>query len=433
MSPEVVGIVGLFVLIGLLACGINIGFAMLAVGFTGYAYIAGIGSALSIASTTIYHTIAFYSISVIPMFMLMGTLLSKSQIGEDLFRAAYLWLGGRKGGLGYATIAACTLFAAACGSSFAETMTMGRLAIPEMRKYNYTDSFAAGCVACAGSLAILMPPSIAMIVYAILTEQSVGLLFIGGIIPAIILASLFACVVLITTKLKPDIAPASKRYSFSEKIRAVRLVGPFLLLFLLIFGGIYGGIFTPTEAGAIGAFGALMIGLLYGKIKYKNLIESIQEAAANTAMMTVVMAGAFVFMKFIAVSQLPVLLSEFIKQLQVSRYFILFAITVIYIILGMFLDILSAIPLTIPIVYPVILSLGFDPIWFGVYLVVLMEAGLVTPPIGLNVFLLSGVTKIDMDVIFKGVWPFVMAMFAELLLLALFPQLVLWLPQRMTS
>lgn len=431
MSPEVVGVTGIFILILFLLFGMNIGVAMLIVGFAGYSLITDINSALSMVSTTAFNSIAFYSISVIPMFMFMGSLLNGTRIGEDLFRTAYTWLGGLRGGLAYATVASCTLFAAACGSSFAETMAMGRLAVPEMRKYNYSESLASGCVACAGSLAILMPPSIGFIVYGILTEQPVGTLFVAGIFPAIVLSMLYMLVIYIVSLVKPEIAPKGPKTTLMEKLKALRFTGPFILLFLIIFGGIYFGIFTPTEAGAMGAFGALVLGVIFRRLTLKNFFECLKDAATSTAMMTFVIVGAFVFMKFVAVSQLPLILSQKINELHVSKYVIFALIIVFYVILGMFLDILSAVPLTIPIVYPVVLALGFDPIWFGVVVVILMEMGLATPPVGLNVYLLSGVTGIDLGTIFKGVWPFVGAMLVMIVLLAIFPDIALWLPSVM--
>lgn len=433
MSPETVGLVGILVLLVLILLRMNIGLCMAAVGFFGFCFISGFESGVAMIGTTAYNTVASYSITVIPLFILMGAVISNSGLGEHLYKAAYVWVGHVRGGLAVATIVACAIFAAMCGSSMAEAVTIGRIALPEMRKYKYSDAMATGCVACAGSLAILIPPSVGFLVYGILTEQSIGLLFMAGVVPGIILATLFALTVVIITAINPKAGPAGEKSSWRERMVMLKIIGPVGGLLLLVLGGIYGGFFTPTEAGGIGAFGAIIITAVSGYLDRRKLFDSIIEAGTTTAMILLLMVGAFIFTKFMAVSQLTTWLPEYIKGLGVSPYMTLLVIIVFYIFLGMFFDILAGMVLTIPLIFPLIVSLGFDPIWFGVLLVVLQEMGLATPPIGMNVFLLSAVTDVPMETMFKGVWPFVGAMMLFIIMLVLFPQIALWLPSGMMA
>ena len=431
MSPEMVGVTGACVLLVLILLKMNIGLSMAAVGFFGFAWIAGFDSAVSMIGTTAYHTVASYSITVVPLFVLMGAIISNSGLGETLYDAAFRWVGHVRGGLAIATIAACTVFAAMCGSSLAESVTIGRIALPEMRRYKYSDSMATGCVACAGSLAILIPPSIGFLMYGLLTEQSVGLLFMAGVIPGLILASLFVLTVMTITKINPAAGPAGAKSTWKERMVILKIIGPVGALLLLVLGGIYAGIFTPTEAGAVGAFGAIVVTAVSRYLTSRKLLESVIEAGTTTAMVITLMMGAFIFMKFLTVSKLTIALPLWISGLGFSPYATLVVIILFYIVLGMFFDILSGMVLTIPLIYPIITHLGFDPIWFGVLLVVLQEMGLATPPIGMNVFLLATVTDVPMKTIFRGVWPFVGAIAVMLIILVLFPQLALWLPNSM--
>ena len=431
MSPEVVGLIGIGVLLLLIFLRMNIGFAMAAVGFSGFAYIAGFQRAQGILGTTVYHTLASYSITVIPLFILMGVVISNSGMGDTLYKSAHKWFGHLRGGLALSTIAACAIFAALCGSSLAETVTIGKIALPEMRKFKYKDSLACGCVSCAGSLAVLIPPSMGFLMYGILTEQSIGVLFIAGIIPGIILSSMFAATVFIISRIDPPSAPAGDKASWKERMTVVKIVGPVIALLILVLGGIYAGIFTPTEAGAVGAFGAIVITSVSGYLNVKKLRESIVEAVSTTAIILSLMVGAFVFMKFMTISRLTIFLPTYIQGLDLSPYATLTLIIVFYLIMGMFFDILAGMVLTIPIIYPIMMAIGFDPIWFGVLLVVIMEMGLVTPPIGMNIFLLSTVTDVPLMTIFRGALPFVLAMAVFIVILIIFPQIALFLPYGM--
>jgi C4-dicarboxylate transporter, DctM subunit len=431
MSPELVGIIGLVVLIVLMFLRMWIGAAMAIAGFVGFAYLSGWDKALVMAAQTPYNTIAMYAFAAVPMFVLMGALVSNTGVGADLYNSAYKVVGQLRGGLALATIVACAMFAAICGSSSAETLTIGKVALPEMKKFQYSDTLATGSIASGGTMGILIPPSIGFLLYGLLTEQSVGYLFMAGILPGVLLSFLFILVIIIWTRINPRSGPAGPRVPFKEKVFSLKNTWATVVLFVLVLGGIYKGIFTPTEAGAIGAFGAIIITLISRRLRGKNLINSILETATTTAIILIIMAGAYIFMKFLTVSKLPFEMANFIKGLGLSTYIVWAVIIVIYLILGMFLDIMSAMVLTVPLIYPVILAMGFDPIWFGVQVVLLMEMGLITPPVGMNVFIMSSVTDVKMGTIFKGVWPFVCAMMACIIILTIFPDIALFIPRHM--
>jgi len=308
---------------------------------------------------------------------------------------------------------------------------MGKVALPEMRKHKYDDQLATGSIACAGTLAFLIPPSIAFILYGIITEQSIGKLFMAGMLPGILLAALFAVTIMIVTAFRPEAGPAGPKTSFKEKIVSLKGVWATLVLFLLVMGGIYGGVFTPTEAGAVGAGGAILIGIISRRLSLKDFRYSLVDTGVLTAMVLLLMMGVSIFMRFIAISKVPFLLSATISQLNVSPVVIFVGIVFMYIILGMFTDIIASVLLTIPILYPVIISLGFDPIWFGVIVVIVIEIGMVTPPIGLDVFILGGITGVPVGTIFRGVWPFCIAAIICVVILTIFPQIALFIPSMM--
>ena len=431
MSPEVVGIIGLAVLIVLLFLRMWIGFAMAFVGFFGYAFLEGFKPAFGIVGTVPYSTVAFYPVTVVPLFILMGVIVANTGVSGDLYNAAYKWVGHLRGGLAMATILACAGFAAITGSSSAGAVTMGKVALPEMKRYQYDDSMATGCVASGGTLGILIPPSLGFILYGILTEQSVGMLFMAGILPGLLLTALFIITIVVITARRPQAGPPGPKTGFKEKVISLKQTWQVLVLFLLELGGIYLGVFTPTEAGAVGAFGAILITLLTRRLTSRIFVDSILDAGLTTAMVLMLLIGAFISMRFLAVTKLPFLLAETIGQLQLSPYALITAITIFYLIVGMFLDIFSGITLTLPIIYPTITALGFDPIWFGVLMVLVMEMGLVTPPVGLNVFVLAGVTDVPLSTIFRGVLPFVAAMIICVIIITLFPEIALFIPSMM--
>jgi tripartite ATP-independent transporter DctM subunit len=329
------------------------------------------------------------------------------------------------------TVLACALFAAITGVSAPAVVTMGKVAVPEMRKRHYDDKLATGSIACAGTLAFLIPPSMAFIVYGILTETSIGLLFMAGLLPGLLLVCLLMGTIFIITTLNSESGPAGPKTSLKEKIFSLKGTWHTLLLFLIVLGGIYGGVFTPTEAGAIGAFGAVVITGLCGRLRVKNFFDSLLEAGQTTAFIFLLIIGAFILMKFLAVSELPFMLSETVAGFPLPRMAIFAAIIFMYLILGMFLDVFSAVVITIPVIFPLVTALGFDPIWFGVIVVIVIEMGLVTPPVGMNVFMLSGSIDVPLMVIFRGVLPFLAAMIVCIILLAIFPQIALFIPRTM--
>jgi len=431
LSPNIVGVIGIIVLLITLIARMWIGFAMGLIGFLGFAYIVGIGPAFKVLATVPFTTLSNYTISVIPLFILMGVIAGNTGISEALYRAANVWMGQVRGGLAMATCVACAAFAAICGHSGVGTITFGKVAVPEMKRYNYDDSLATACVAAGGSLGFLIPPSLGFILYAILTEESVGKLFIAGIFPGILLTLLFIIIIGIIARINPRLAPPGLKTSFKQKITSLRYTWAMLLLFLLVMGGIYGGVFTPTEAGAIGAIGAIIIALVGRQLTRHNFIESLKETLRTSGMILAIIMGAFIFMRFLTVTKLPFSLSEMVVNLPFDRYIIFIFIIVLYVILGMFMDIMPIIVLTVPILFPVVTALGFDPVWYGVVMILVIEMGLITPPIGMNVFILSGVSGISIGTIFRGVWPFVAAELICIALITTFPQIALYLPNQM--
>jgi len=431
VSPELVGIIGIVILIILLLFRMTIGLAMALVGFLGFAYISGFKPALGILATQPYSVVANYTISVVPLFLLMGSIAANTGIGTDLYKTAYKWLGQLKGGLAMATIGACSLFAAICGSSIATSVTIGKVALPEMKKYGYDSALATGSVAAGGTLGILIPPSLGFILYAILTEQSVGLLFIAGILPGILLTLLFITQIGIQVTWKASLGPTGPKTSFLEKIVSLKSTYAMVALFLFVMGGIYFGFFTPTEAGALGVFGAVVISIIRRKLTFKNFGQSLLQTSISTAMVLLMLVGAMIFMRFLAVSKLPFMLATFVTELAVPPIVILSLIVLIYIILGMFLDIISSMILTVPIIFPAIIAMGFDPIWFGVIVVLCMELGMITPPVGLNVFALAAVTDVPLTTVFRGTLPFALTLMIGIILVIIFPQIALFLPRLM--
>jgi tripartite ATP-independent transporter DctM subunit len=432
MSAELIGLIGVVILVVLLLFfRMWIGLAMALVGSLGILYLQGFKQAFGVMCTVPYETVAYYPIAALPLFVLMGVIVGNTSIGEDLYYAVYKWIGSLRGGLASATVLACAVFASITGSSATGTVLMSKVALPQMRRYKYDDAMASGCIASAGTMGILIPPSMGFILYGLLTEQSIGKLFMAGFLPGILLTILMILAITIITAFRPEAGPAGPKTTFKEKVASLKRIWHVMLLFLLVLGGIYGGIFTPTEAGAIGAFGAFVIVVITRQLTRKIFQEILKESVTTSAMIFFIVVGAFIFMKFLGISKLPFALVKIIEQLQVSKYVIIAGIILLYILLGMFLEIYSAVTFTIPIIYPIIVALGFDPIWFGVIIVLIIEMGLITPPVGMNVFILSGMTGIPLDTIFRGIVPFFIAMVICVLLLVIFPEIALFLPRTM--
>jgi len=431
MSLEWIGLFGVVCLIVLLFMRVWVGTVMAVIGFLGFAYITNFKSAVQVMGVVPFSTIANETVASVPLFILMGVVVSNTGVAADLYRTAYKWLGQFRGGLAMATVMACGGFAAISGSSQAAVATMGKVALPEMEKYGYDTKLASGVVSAGGTIGILIPPSMGFILYGILTEESIGKLFMAGIIPGLLEILFYIGVVFIMCRFRPELGPAGPKTGFREKIVSLRNTWSILVLFLLVMGGIYGGWFTPTEAGAVGAFGAIIISAMARKFTRKNFLASVLEAAQTTAMMVYILASAFIFMKFMAVSRLPDLLAGFIGGLPFPPLVIMMCIIMMYIVLGMFLDGPSSIVLTLPVLFPVVLSLGFDPIWYGVIMVRVIEVGLITPPMGLNVFILAGVSNMPLGNIFRGIVPFLISDILHIAMLVAFPAISLFLPNAM--
>jgi C4-dicarboxylate transporter, DctM subunit len=432
MEPLTVGLIGIFCMTLLLILRMPIGFSLAIVGFLGFSTLSTCSAGFSMLAMVAYKTGASYALTVIPLFILMGQFATHSRMGFELYQAVYRWIGFLPGGLAMASIGACAGFAAITGSSMATAATLGMVALPEMKRFKYDDALATGCVAAGGTLGILIPPSTVMIIYGILTEQPIGTLFIAGILPGLLLTGLFIMAIYIMTRRNPALGPPGPRFPMREKILALKNTWGTLSLFLLIIGGMYAGWFTPTEAAGVGACGAFLITLIKGRLTGSSLREALVETTLTTGMIFTILIGANIFGYFLTVSQMPDQLSTWMAGLGINRYAVMAIICLIYMILGCLMDGLASMILTLPVVYPLVLGLGFDPIWFGVVITVLMEMSLITPPVGMNVFIISGVARdVPMYTIFRGILPFFLAMVVCLILLMVFPQIALFLPATM--
>jgi len=428
MSPEIVGLIGIIVMLALLCTGMWIGLAMGLVGFLGVIYIRGIDQALEMAGAVPYQNVAFYPMSVVPMFVLMGFIIAQTGIGADLYYTAHRLIGQFRGGLASATVFACAALAAIVGGTGNGVIVMSKVALPEMRRYGYDEGLSAGTIASASTMGILIPPSIGFIIYGILTEQPIGKLFMAGIIPGLLQALFYVATIYILCRIKPSMGPAGPRTSFKEKASSLKKTWAMIILFIIVMGGIYGGIFTPTEAGAFGAFGAIIISAATRRLTIKSLLHAFRETAVTVGMIMIMVIGTFMFMYFMAVSQLPQFVGEWVAGLGLPNWIVMTAIIAMYVILGGPLPEIPLVMLTIPILYPVVTTLGFNPIWFGVIIVRMLEIGSISPPVGQNIFLISGMSNISVQNIYRGVFPFIIADVFNVALLVAFPSLSLLLP-----
>ncbi|MFC1883255.1 TRAP transporter large permease [Thermodesulfobacteriota bacterium] len=432
MSPEIIGILGIALMFVFLAFGMYIGMAMALIGFLGLCVIVGVDAGISILGITPLAEGSSYTLSVIPLFVLMGQFAFQSGISTDIYKTVYAWMGRFRGGLAMATVCACAGFAAVCGSSLATGATMGMVAIPEMDKYKYDQRLSTGCVAAGGTLGILIPPSIGFIIYGILTEESIGRLFMAGILPGILLAILFILAIYIQCKINPNMGPRGEATTWKVKFKSLSGTWGVLLLIILVMGGLYFGFVTPTEAAGVGAFGSFLISLFKRKLTFQGLIQCLMDTGKTTAMIFLIIIGANIFSSFLGLAKIPMGLADFIAALELPKTVILAAIILIYVIMGCVMDCYAIMILTVPIIFPVIEALQFDPIWFGVLMVIVLEVGLITPPVGLNVFVLKAAAPdVPLTTIFRGIWPFLIAALLAIVIIIIFPQIALFLPSRM--
>ncbi|MDQ0162890.1 TRAP transporter large permease [Bacillus alveayuensis] len=433
MSPEMIGLIGIAVLIMLFLLKVPVGISLILVGLIGTSFIRGWDIAFTQLGRTPFDTASSYSLSVIPLFILMGMILSYTGLGRDLYSAVDSWIGHLRGGLAMATIGTAAIFSAISGSLNATTATVAKITLPEMKKYNYKPSLSTACVAAGGTLGILIPPSVILILYGILTREPIGKLLIAGIIPGILQMLIFMLTIAILVRRDSALAPVrAEKAAFSEKLNSLKNVWPFLGLFLISIGGIYLGVFTPTEAAGVGAFGALIFALISKKLDLHKLKMSFNESVRLTAYIFLILIGATLFSQFLTITRIPVKLTSFVANLDLNPYIILILILIALFILGCFVEGLSLIVLTLPIIYPIITELGFSGIWFGVIMVMAINIGSLTPPLGISVYVIKGVASdIPIQTIFRGVTPMIMAMVACIALLIAFPQLVTFLPSFM--
>ncbi|SNT31487.1 TRAP transporter, DctM subunit [Noviherbaspirillum humi] len=432
MSSDAVALIGFVSLFVLMLLRVPVGMAMGLVGITGYSYLTGFAPAMKLIGQTSMRTVTDYTFGVIPMFMLMGAFVSISGVSKELFRAANSFLGHLKGGLGVATVVACGGFAAICGSSVATAATFAGVAYPEMRRYGYPKSFSSGVIAAGGTLGAMLPPSTVLAVYAIITQQDIGKLFMAGILPGMLALAMYVLTISILVRVRPDLLPAGKATSWGERFRGLKDVWAPLTLFAFVIGGLYGGLFTPTEAGGMGAGGAFLLGVLRRKLSRAQIREALLQATRTSAAVFTVLIGALLFGYFLTITQVPQKLTEMLTGLGLGRYGVLALIMVMYLVLGCLMDAMAMIILTVPIIFPVVTALGFDPIWFGIIIVMTVELGLIHPPVGMNVFVIKSVVhELSFSTIFKGVIPFVITDLLRLVILIAFPIIALYLPQRM--
>ena len=429
MTPLQIGLLGCVLLLVLLVSSMPVGFAMAVTGLVGFALIVSPEAALSMIAGDLYDTFSSYSLTVIPLFALMGQIAFHAGMSRRLFDTAYRWLGPLPGGLAMATIGACATFGAICGSGPATAATMSTVALPEMRRYKYDMELGSGAVAAGGTLGMLIPPSVVFIIYAIMTEQSIGALFLAGILPGLLIAVLFCLTIYINCRIHPHFGPAAPRSSWKERFKSLGGVAEILILFMLVMGGMFKGFFTPTEAAAVGAFGSIVLALCRRQLTVHALCQSLRETVRTSCMVLVIVAGAVIFGRFLAVTLLPQTLADALAGLPLPPWAIMGLVIAFFLLSGCFIDALGLILLTIPIFYPVVIVLGYDPIWFGVIIVVVTQMGVISPPVGVCVYVVSGMERdIPLQTVFRGALPFLGALIIAAILLLAFPSISLFLP-----
>ncbi len=430
MSLTLVGIAGIILLLAVLFfLGMPVGFAMGIVGFCGFWYVVSFNAAITMVGADLWTTFSKYGLTVIPLFIFLGYLAFNAGIAEKLYSTAYKWFGHWRGGLAIATIGADELFAAICGSNTATAATMGAVALPQMKKYNYDTRLSSGTVVTGGTLGTVMPPSVVLIIIGLQTEQSIIKLFLAGILPAILLGILFTLTIVVLCRIYPHFGPAGPKTSFKEKIRSLTGIIEALVIFVLVIGGLYAGIFTPTEAGAVGVFFTLIITTVTQRLTWKGLLDSVMETLKISCMVFVLVSGAIIFGRFLAITRLPFMIADFAASLPVSPLVILAIVLLIYLIGGCFVDSLGFLVLTIPIFFPLGVALGFDPIWYAIIITMVTTMGAITPPVGVNIYVIKALApEIELATIFKSVSFFLLACILCMIILIIFPQIVLFIP-----
>jgi len=429
MSLTAIGVIGIAILVIFLFSNMPVGFVMGFLGFLGFSYVVNVEAGMALLARDVWDVFSSYGLTVIPLFVFMGQIAFHSGISRRLYDSAYVFLGHRRGGLAMATVGACAGFSAISGSTNATAATMATVTLPEMKRFKYDMGLATGTVAAAGSLGILIPPSVVFIVYGILTEQSIGKLFAAGILPGILLALLFILVIYLRVRHNPSLAPSGPKTSWDQRLRSLGGIFETLLIFVLVMGGLFFGIFTPTEAAAAGAFLTLVIAVIRGQLSWKGFIQSLADTTRISCMVMIIVTGAVVFGHFMAITRVPFDLAAWVAGLPLPPFAIMLVIIFLYLLGGCFMDALAMVMLTVPIFFPVAEALGFDPIWFGVVIVLITEMGVITPPVGVNVYVVYGVAKdVPLESIFRGVLPMLAALIICNLILLVFPQIALFLP-----
>ena len=422
-------LLGFFAMLALMFARMPIAFAMGIVGFLGLGLLRGWNVSIASATAVIYETGFSYQLSVLPLFILMGNFVTRAGLSHELYRAAYAWIGHLRGGLAMSTIVGCAGFGAICGSSIATAATFAKVSYPSMRRFGYSDALAAGAIAAGGTLGILIPPSVIMVIYGIMTETNIGKLFAAGILPGVLATALLCCAVAYSTWRDPKAGPPGERASWRERFLALKDVWGVVVLFVVVMGGIYGGVFTATEGASIGAVGGLAFALLRRALSWRALFEVLVESARTTALLFMILIGALIFANFANFTTMPADLKAFVAQFEVHPIWVVVAICVIYVVLGTAMEELSMILLTVPVFFPLVVSLGFDPVWFGIIVVVIVEIGLISPPVGMNIFVLRTLLPhIPTGTVFGGVMPFMVADCIRLAILVAFPAISLYLP-----
>ena len=428
MNEITVGLIDLAVLLILFLTGIELGFAMAIMGFVGFAYLVSSSAAFNLLAKDTFDTFASYGFTVIPLFIFMGQIAFNAGIAKKLFDSAHKFMGHIPGGLAIATVAGATIFKAICGSSPATAATFASVAVPEMERFGYARKLSTGIVATVGTLGILIPPSVTLIVFGIITEQSIGRLFMAGLIPGLLIALFFVFIIVGWSKMNPAIAPRSPKFSWNERVRSLPAVMWPVIIFLVVIGGLLKGFFTPTEAGSVGTAAVLVLCLAQRSLSWKNFIKAVDESLRTACMVIMLIAGSAILGHFIAVTNMPSLAADWIAGLPLHRYVVMIIIALFYLLGGSFIDDLAFMILATPIFYPAIIKLGFDPMWFGIMIAITVMVGVVIPPVAINVFVVKNITKTPFSVIYAGVYPFLLSLAFMGLLLFIFPSIATWLP-----